>query len=313
MHTYTDARCSAWLIVFVLLLIPGRVLGQESEPEDGPETPPEEAEEELPVRPRWESDVVGKLAGSQSGFSNWAKGGANSLALATGLSSKFALRTENWQQRHDVQLAFGVVKQDTLAFRKADDEINLASSLQYRGDGFFRLFNPTTAVQVRTQFAPGFNYKKNPFDDGLPPPVKVSDFFSPAVFTQTLGLTYDPSEWFTQRFGVAGKQTVVLIPRFRALYGVPESGSVLAEVGIESRSKIERELFDNVFLKSSLGLFAAFNNPEVPDMMWENRLAMKVNSWLSVDVEADVLYDRDISTRLQLREVFRLGISMVFI
>ena len=263
--------------------------------------------------PRWESDILAKLAATQAGYSNWTKGGVNSLAFSTGLEGIFERESPSWNQKHDFRLAYGLVKQDTLEFRKANDEISLNSSLQYRGSGFFRLFNPTVALQTRTQFWAGYNYKNNPFDDDREPPVKVSDFFSPATLTQSLGLTVDPAEWFTQRVGVGAKQTVVVIEDFRSLYGVEESSAVHVEVGIESRSQLEREVFENVLLKSSLGLFAAFNKPEVPDLIWENIVAMKVNSWLTVNLAVDALYDRDISDLLQLKEVLSLGLSFVLI
>jgi hypothetical protein len=290
------------LLVFAALLAPLNAPAQ-----DAPASP------DTLVSPAWETELVGSIAVTQAGYSNWAKGGVNSLAFSTGLGGAFARTSPGWHQEHDFRLAFGLVKQDTLELRKADDEIVTSSAVQYRGGGFFKIFNPTFALQSRTQFAPGYNFKKNPFEDGREPPVKVSDFFSPAVFTQTLGLTYDPADWFTQRFGIASKQTVVLIRRFRPIYGVPESGPGLVEVGLESRTEVDREVFQNVRLKSALGLFAAFNKPDMPDLMWENLVEMKVNSWLSVNVQLDLLYDRDISNALQVKEVFMLGISHAFL
>ena len=292
----------ALLFVFAAMLVPRTAAAQDSAVDS--------LSEDVPV---WKTDLIGKLSGAQAGYVNWAKGGVNSIAISTGLSGTFDRTSTEWHQKHDFRLAFGLIKQDTLEFRKADDEIVTSSSVQYRGDGFFQLFNPTFALQARTQFAPGFNFKKNPFQDGLEPPVKVSDFMSPAVFTQSLGLTLDPADWFTQRIGVASKQTIVLIPRFRQLYGVPENSPGLVEVGFESRTGVEQEVFENVHLKSTLGLFAAFNNPDVPDLSWENLVAMKVNSWLSVNIQVDTLYDRDISKALQLKEVFSLGITYAFI
>lgn len=281
-------------------------------------TPPIAAAEELAAdtaasTPVWDADLIGKLAATQAGYQNWAKGGVNTIALATGISGKFDRKSTGWHQRHEIRLGFGLVKQDTLEFRKAEDEIVTSSSVQYRGGGLFQHLNPTFAFQTRTQFAPGFNFKKNPFEDGREPPVKVSDFFSPAIFTQSVGFTYDPADWFTQRLGVGSKQTVVAIPRFRQLYGVPEDGPGLVEIGVESRTQLEREIVENVVLKSSLGLFAAFNKADMPDLTWENQLAMKVNAWLSVNVQVDALFDRDISNALQLKEVVTLGISYAFI
>ena len=106
---------------------------------------------------------------------------------------------------------------------------------------------------------------------------------------------------------------MVEIERFRPLYGLEPDQTVFWEVGLESKTDIDREIWDNVALKSSLGLFAAFNNPDLPDLLWENVIAMQVNRWLSVNLQADALYDRDISKALQMKEVLSLGISFILL
>ena len=261
----------------------------------------------------WQSDLQGKLIASQAGYQNWTEGGINSLASAASLTGKFVRTGLRWNHTYESRLAIGVVKQDTLDLRKAEDVIRLDGAMSYTGHGFFKQFNPTAALNIRTQFAPGFNYEKNPFGDDRPPPVKVSDFFSPAVLTQSLGLTYD-SEWgFKQRIGAAAKETIILIPRLREIYGQDADESVRFQLGLESLTDIDREIFRNVRLKSGLRLFAAFNQEELPDMLWENLVVMRVNEWLSADFEFVTLFDRDVSKDIQMREALSLGISVVFL
>ncbi|HSR52627.1 MAG TPA: DUF3078 domain-containing protein, partial [Acidobacteriota bacterium] len=142
--------------------------------------------------PAWQTDLTGRLSGSQTGFQNWTEGGVNVVSLALGLDGTATHITDGWKQTHQLKVAFGLVKQDTLDFRKAEDIIRISSSFQYAGDGFFRIFNPTIAVSERTQFTEGFNFDKDPLGLGRETPVKVSDFFSPGVFTQSIGLTYQP-------------------------------------------------------------------------------------------------------------------------
>jgi hypothetical protein len=284
-----------------LLLLPAEVRAQEVE--SAPDTL---------ILPVWDIALIGKLAASQAAYRNWTGGGINTLASTSSIDGTFSRTSADWQQKHETRLAFGIVKQDTVALRKADDLIRLHSSLQYRGNGFFATFNPIFALSARTQFAPGFNYERNPFRDGRAPPVKVSDLFSPATFTQSMGLTYDPNTWFTQRLSLAAKETVVLSEFLRTLYNLDEGQPVRLEMGLESRTQVDREVAKNVRLKSTLGLFAAFNQPEVPDVLWENLIAMKINTWLSVNVEVVALFDRDLSEALQIREVMSLGISYNF-
>ncbi len=258
----------------------------------------------------WKKSLSARLSGTQAAFSNWAEGGLNALALSGVVNGTFERISPSWRQRYDVRLTLGVVKQDTLEVRKAEDLIRLTASWQYRGDGFFSLFNPTMSVDLRTQFAPGYNYTKNPFGDGRQPPVKVSDLLAPAIVNQALGLTYQPDDWFRQRLGVGAKETIVMIQRLRVLYGLAPDQAVRFEVGIESRTEFDRKLFENVHLRSRLGLFLAFNKPDLPDMLWENLLEMQVNSWLGTSLEVVALYDRDVSQEVQLKEVFSLGVTI---
>lgn len=255
------------------------------------------------------SEVIGRLAGSQVGFQNWAEGGVNTLAFSLGLDGETERERGGWKQKMGAKLSFGLVKQDTLQFRKAEDLIRLSATFNYTGAGFLDKLHPTIAIQARTQFASGFNFEKNPFGDGRRPPVKASAFLAPATFTQSIGMTYQARPWISQRFGIAGKETIVTIDELRPLYKVDPDKSVRYELGLEAFTNFNKEVFKNVLVKSTLGLFAAFNTPESPDLIWENAVNMKVNSWLQVNFEWSVLFDKDVSDQAQLKEVFSVGLS----
>lgn len=262
-----------------------------------------------PVDPTaWNSDLTAKLAGSQASFQNWAEGGVNTLAFSSGVEGKWERTRRGWNQLYDSRFAFGMVKQDTLDFRKAEDIIRLTATYRYTGDGSLDKLSPTVSFRARSQFAPGYNFDKNQFKQKRPLPQKVSDLMSPGVFTQAVGMTYSHRPWLTQRVGLGGKQTVVLIERLRELYNMDSDETVRVEIGLEAYTDFDKEIFTNVHLKSTLGLFAAFNKPESPDLLWENSLAMKVNSWLQFNVDWAVLRDDDVSRRFQFKEVFSVGV-----
>ncbi|MDX1430566.1 MAG: hypothetical protein R3282_09770 [Rhodothermales bacterium] len=150
-------------------------------------------------------------------------------------------------------------------------------------------------------------------DYGVQPEVKVSDFFAPAYITQALGLTYSRDDWFTQRFGLGTKETVVRLEELRGLYGLDPDESVRFEAGLESHTEVNRALAKNVNYKSVLSLFAAFNNPDKPDAIWENLITMKVNDWLQTNFELVLLYDDDVSSKVQLKEVFSVGVTFLLL
>jgi len=258
--------------------------------------------------PAWEKSLVTKLAGSQATFQNWAEGGINTLALSSAVDGRWQKNHGRWNRRYDLRLAFGAVKQDTLDFRKAEDIIRVQATFKHTGSGSLGTLMPTAALSARSQMAPGYNFDKNQFKEKRPLPQKVSDLLSPAVFTVSLGLTHQYRSWLSQRVGFGGKQTVVGIERLRELYNMRADQPMRLEVGLEAYTELEKEVASNIHLKSTLGLFAAFNQPDHPDLLWENLLTMKVNSWLQFNVEWVVLRDKDVSNRFQLKEVFTVGI-----
>jgi hypothetical protein len=287
-----STRCG--LVVLVLLIctaVPG--WAQEAQPD---------------TLEAWQYDLRGKFNASQAAYNNWQEGGLNALQLNTTLDGSARQEGEHWIQTHKARLAYGLLQQDTLDVRKSEDLIRMESTLRYQGDHFFRVFNPTLAAGLRTQFAEGFNYDKDPLDRGDDPPVKTSDFFSPATFTESIGLTYEADSWFSQRLSFASKQTIVMIDRLRPLYGVDPDGPVRLEAGAESVTTFDRNIFENVRLQSSLNLFLAFNQPGQPDMIWENLITMKVNSWMNVDLEFVAVYNEDISSAVQIKEVLSVGV-----
>ncbi len=257
----------------------------------------------------WTYDVTGRLSAAQAAYRNWQEGGLNTLSVSSSIDGRAIQRTTRWKQTYEMRLVFGIIQQDTLAVRKSEDLIRLGAALQYRGDGFFRVFNPTIAAGLRTQFAEGLDYEGDPFGEGREPPVKSSDFFAPATITQSLGLIYTPSDWVSQRISAAGKQTVVTIDRLRPLYDVNVDDVARWEAGVESVTALDRELFENVRLQSTLTTFLAVNQPEPPDVLWENLLTMQVNSWLSTQVEYVLLYDDNTSTAVQMKEVLSVGVT----
>lgn len=263
--------------------------------------------------PPWTFDAIGKLNARQAAYRNWTEGGLNTLAFTFSLNGKAVRETRRWKQTHTADLALGFIQRDTLTMRKADDRLNLSSALQYRGDGFFQTFSPTLAASLRTQFLAGFNYGKNPFpDDERDPPVQVSGFLAPATFTQSVGLTYGPEPWIDQRLSLGAKQVLVADDDLGVLYGLARRENVRYQAGLESTTELDREVIEDMQVQSSLRLFAAFNR-DTPDMVWENTVSLKFNEWISLDFELTTLYDSDVVSALQVREVISLGAAVEMI
>jgi hypothetical protein len=278
------------LMLLLMTPLPTRAQEEQAEP-DGP----------------WTLSLQGLMTATRSNFSNWREGGVNSLGYSAGLKGKAIRQTEAWKQTHTLRMEFGQIKQEELETRKSIDIIEYGLVLQSLGTS---AITPTAAIEFRTQFAPGYNYKKNPFDDGREPPVEVFRFMAPAYFTQSLGLSYDPETWLKSRLGIGAKETFVRIAELGELYGLDPGEKAKFELGVESHTEVGFELVENVTLESKLSLFTAFNMSDFPDARWENFLTMRVNSWLQLNAEITALYDADISTRMQYRQLTSIGISV---
>jgi len=263
----------------------------------------------------WDTALTGKFSASQAAYRNWQEGGLNSLAFTTSLDGDTERKGDRWAEAYGMRLVLGFIDQEGRELRKSEDLIRLQSNLQYRGDGFFHRFNPTLAANLRTQFASGFNYSENPYDDDHPrageePPVQTSSFFSPGTLTESIGLTYEPAEPLSLLLGIASKQTFVLEKDFRVLYGVEADDAIRLEGGGQFASTLDYNLTENIRYRSQLDVFFAvnqFDNP--PDVIWENVVNLQVHDWLSTDLEFVALYDQDTTRAIQIKEVISVGVS----
>jgi hypothetical protein len=266
----------------------------------------------------WDSELTGKISVSQAAYRNWQEGGLNSLAFTTSLDGATERKGERWAQSYSARLALGYIDQEEQELRKSEDRIRLQANLQYQGDGFFKRFNPTLAGDLRTQFAPGFSYSDNPYTDDFPdnpragrePPVRTSSFFAPGTLTQSVGLTYNPLDQLSLRFGAASKQTIVTNPDFRVLYGVDPDNLMRIEAGGQFAATLDQDITENIRYRSQLDVFFAVNQLEnPPDIIWENVVNLQVNDWISTDLQFVALFDEDTSSAIQIKEVISVGVS----
>jgi hypothetical protein len=276
-------------------------------------------EEPLTEAEGWRTSLVGQLAFNQAAYSNWQEGGLDALAFTVGTTGRFARLLGDFKQVHNVRLSYGVVKQDTLQLRKAADLIRYGFQLQYTGTGDFQ---PTFATDLRTQFAPGYDYKPDSttypsLADRIVPGerLKVSDFFAPATWTQTLGVTYDPDAWYKVRLSLATKETFVLIDRLRRVYGNRPDQVVRVQAGMEFLAEVQREMASNVLFTSRLSLFQAFTefDSAAPDIVFENLLQLKVNDWLNTNLEFVAMYDENVIDEIQIKEALSVGVAIALL
>ncbi len=261
----------------------------------------------------WRTNLVTSLKGNQTTHSNWQEGGIDALSVTVVTEGTFDRVVGRMLTRQTVLLAYGLLQQDTLDFRKSRDMIRYGISSEVVNKGVIR---PTAAFSLRTQFAPGFDYSPKPSEYPsqviLPgEELKVSDLLSPLVLMQSAGVSVRPGGGFVARSGLALKETIVAIERLRPIYGNTPDQPVRTEIGVDAELSLERDLMKNVRLRSRLYTFQGFGmlGQEAPDVLFENGLALTVNDLLNVTIDVATLYDADISEDVQLREALAVGVT----
>lgn len=276
----------------------------------------------------WKTGGVVGFNFAQTSLTNWAAGGENSLAI-NGMFSGFANYKKGksvWDNTLDI--GYGLIKQGSEDFKKTDDKIDFLSKY---GQEAFNNFYYAALFNFKTQMTPGYNYPD--FTN------KISDLFAPAYITLALGMDYKPNAYFSAFVApLTAKFTFVTNTELSDIgaFGVNPGETVKSEIGgyiraIYSKNDFKAELLKNVSFTTKIDLFSNYiNNPQNIDVNWEVLLAFKVNKYLNVNFNTQLIYDDDIMIQndrngngiieagegsrslVQFKEIFGVGFSYKF-
>jgi hypothetical protein len=164
----------------------------------------------------------------------------------------------------------------------------------------------------KSQFAPGYAI---PNDS-----VIISNFFSPAYFTFSPGITFKPVEYFEVLISPATlKITVVNDSRLSdaGAYGVDPGETMRTELGAYLNAKFNKEIMTNVTLTSVLELFDNYtdkdkDNQSKVDVNWDTTLLLKVNKYITARLNTILIYDANVVETTQFKEILGLGFGYKF-
>lgn len=256
------------------------------------------AEEEQ--EPGWKNELVFNFNLTQASFDNWAQGGENTLGWQVGLNGKFTHFGATHEWANTAKLAYGMQKVGDAEARKSVDEIKLETVYTYKA-GFF--VDPYAATTAQTQFSNGFLYE----DSGK---TAISGFLDPGYFTQSAGIGRSYGKILQSRLGFAVKETIAdKYPYADDLETEDEIEDTKVEVGMESVTDLSLTLSENLLFTSKLELFSNLEASNEIDVAWDNLLAAKVQEYVTVSLNVKVFYDRDISTKRQIRQSLAIGLT----
>ncbi len=262
----------------------------------------------------WTTGGAGSLTFSQVSLTNWAAGGANAVSGNAFINLFANYKKGRMTLDNTLDIAYGLVNQKGEGTRKSDDRVELA--VKYGRNAFKNWFY-SGLVSFKTQLTDGFNY---PNDS-----VIISRLLAPAYLMAALGMDYKPSDNFTLFISpVTAKNTFVLDDALAddGAFGVEPGKKFRAEIGGYLKMMYKTPLVDNVDLLTKLDLFSNYlDKPQNIDVSWEALITMKINKYLSANLNTQLIYDDDIriaddsghiSPRIQFKEIFGAGFSVKF-
>jgi hypothetical protein len=253
----------------------------------------------------WRFEGQGSFTFSQVHLDNWAAGGEKSVSGLTVLNFLLSYNKGKSSWENNLDLNFGLIKQDAKPSVKSDDKIEL--SLKYGLEAKKNLYY-TALVNLKTQMLNGYDPSNT---DSL-----ISAPFSPAYMNVSLGLDYKYKKKFSLVFApLSGKITIVSNDSFsdRGLFGVEPGKKIKTELGSLLKTTIKKEIIKNVTFKSKLVLFTEYSEYILQtDMEWESSLNMSINKYLTTNMILHLIYDDDIISEVQLKEIFGLGLTYKF-
>lgn len=249
----------------------------------------------------WIPTMVTALNVSQIAFSNWTQGGSNALAWTATANIGYNYRSLTWGLQNHLRASYGRNKIGSQSSIVTDNSFLLDNVLTY---SLGWATNPFFSNTIITTIAEGYSYASSV-------PIPIANFFDPGYVTQSLGFGYSKTDNFSTRLGLAVQE--VFTNRYRQYTDNPGTTNKVEsfkfETGLESVTRGQLQIADNLLLTTGLRLFTRFKDLSVWDVRWENLVVAKVNSFINVNLVYDVVYQKDQSLTTQMKEGLQVGVT----
>jgi len=248
----------------------------------------------------WKKKFNTGVSLTQSSYSNWAKGGENSIAWTIRLDGEIGKTCKNLEWDFTSLLTFGQVKAEKETPRTTIDKIDLDGSLSWK---FGPYINPYFGAGILTQFSTGYDYK-------VSPPAPKSKFWDPAYISQSMGAKVKIKNILDHQLGIGLKQTYT--SEFNKYTDNPETNEIEKykfETGIQSTTKINAKFAERIKVLSKMEMFSSFENIDVIDLRWDTLVTASLTKYIVLTLNVQVNYDKDVIDKTQIKELAGLGIS----
>lgn len=296
----------------------------------------------------WKKGGIFTLSVAQGSSSNWAAGAEKSSFSIAGYATLFANKKKgDFFWNNSLDLGYASQKTSSQGARKTDDKIDFYSKMGHQLNAHWSVAG---VFNLRTQFTDGYEYDY--LGKGLRH--RISGLFAPAYLLISPGVEWKPVDYFSVLLSPISSRWVIVsndpysyyypngqVPLpdgsletpLAASYGVNPRRKVSFQAGAYLSANFMKEIFKNVTYKSRVDLFSNYlgtrdpltdvkekAKPENVDLFWTNGVVMKVNKWMAVTYNLDLIYDDNVrqfgesgkGARLQVRSLLGVGITTRF-
>jgi|TARA_B110000914_G_C15518760_1_gene475456 hypothetical protein len=251
---------------------------------------------------------------NQTGFSDWVGGGTNNFSATIKFDYEWEYRNKGWDWLSNVESAFGLAKYKNAPFaRKIDDRILIQSIV---GKEFTRNLSFSAFFNFTSQIGNGYKYKKDADNNEIRE--LTTRVFSPAYFQIGSGFLWKKDEKLWVNYSPIATRLILVSKKFtngllekESYFGVSQNKSSRYELGANLTFHSEGRLLENVNYKQDLKLFSNYiEDTSNIDLDYLAQIEINVNSLLSTQLIFQLIYDDNAVSRLQVREVFGVGVQL---
>jgi hypothetical protein len=267
----------------------------------------EAKEEKKPEGVQYEATIG--VVFTQVNYSDWAEGGDDALAYATLFAGRVFEDRARDKWNVDGAVGFGQSKIGGQGTRISVNEVLVEGQYNYK---LPKKFSAYGAAGFRSALVTGYDYT-------VEPKVEKASFNDPGYYTASLGAAYDikpKPTYFRTRMGLGFKYTTAK-EHFEFGYAddpdTPEIDKSKLEEGIESVTELDAAIGENLTYASKLALFSRFQDLDIWDVRWDNTITAQINKYFNTRFEYVLLFDKDVSGRVQQFQMLSFGISYTFL
>jgi len=256
----------------------------------------------------WKKTGLVVLNISQSARSEWS-GGGETFQIGMNFVYNQAVHRRKGPYTFDgyFDLELGFVRAASYnEFRKTNDRLDM--TLEFEHDLGKGHWNYGFLFNLNTQMFNGYNYN-------TPDKEKISGFFSPGKLLLAPGFDYkdyNKDHYFSVFMSPLTYRWVTKISSSfynQDKFGVDSSYKVVTEYGAYVSVHYNKRFSDKTNYIGRLDLFSNYHNhPERIDLLMNNLLTVNLGRRFALSFILDILYDHDIRQRVQLQEIFGIGL-----